>query len=69
MLQAPRSAVPAITRLLPSRDAPSVLSLDGRPDDIAMQALCGVLDWQQLEELKRLGASSLMVLNVERMLA
>lgn len=69
MLQAPRSALQAITRLLPSRDAPSVLSLDGRPDDIAMQALCSTLDWQQLEELKRLGASSLMVLNVERMLA
>jgi ATP phosphoribosyltransferase len=69
MLQAPRSALPAITRLLPSRDAPSVLSLDGRPDDIAMQALCSALDWQQLEELKRLGASGLMVLNVERMLA
>ncbi|MEO7326840.1 MAG: ATP phosphoribosyltransferase [Dokdonella sp.] len=69
MLQAPRSALQAITRLLPSRDAPSVLSLDGRPDDIAMQALCSTLDWQQLEELKRLGASSLMVLSVERMLA
>ena len=27
------------------------------------------LDWQHLEELKRLGASSLMVLSVERMLA
>jgi ATP phosphoribosyltransferase len=69
MLQAPRSALQAITRLLPSRDAPSVLSLDGRPDDIAMQALCSTLDWQQLEELKRLGASSMMVLSVERMLA
>jgi ATP phosphoribosyltransferase len=69
MLQAPRSALTAITRLLPSREAPSVLSLDGRPDDIAMQALCSELDWQHLEELKRLGASSLMVLNVERMLA
>lgn len=69
MLQAPRAAVAAITRLLPSREAPSVLSLDGRPDDIAMQALCSELDWQHLEELKRLGASSLMVLNVERMLA
>ncbi len=69
MLQAPRSAVPAITRLLPSRETPSVLSLDGRPDDIAMQALCSELDWQHLEELKRLGASSLMVLSVERMLA
>ena len=70
MFQSPRAALPAITRLLPSRDLPSVLSLDGRPDDIAVQALCSVaLDWQHLEELKRLGAHGLMVLNVERMLA
>ena len=70
MLQAPRAALPAITRLLPSSDAPSVLSLDGRPDDIALQALCSTaLDWQHLEELKQLGASAMMVLNVERMLA
>ncbi|HEY0229666.1 MAG TPA: ATP phosphoribosyltransferase [Dokdonella sp.] len=70
MLQAPRSALLEITRLLPSRDLPSVLTLDGRPDDIAVQALCTAsLDWQHLEELKRLGARSLMVLNVERMLA
>lgn len=70
MLQAPRSAIAAITRLLPAREEPSVLGLDGRPDDIAMQALCDAkLDWQHLEELKRLGARGLMVLNVERMLA
>ena len=70
MLQAPRSALSAITELLPARNAPSVLSLDGRPDDIALQALCSLaLDWQHLEELKRLGAHGLMVLNVERMLA
>ena len=70
MLQAPRAALSEITRVLPSRDRPSVMSLDGRPDDIAVQALCSVaLDWQHLEELKRLGAHGLMVLNVERMLA
>lgn len=70
MLQAPRLALPAITSLLASRDPPSVMSLDGRPDDIAVQALCTVsLDWQHLEALKRLGARGLMVLNVERMLA
>jgi ATP phosphoribosyltransferase len=70
MLQAPRSALLAITRLLPSSEKPSVLGLDGRPDDISIQALCSdALDWQHLEELKRLGASSLMVLSVERMLA
>ncbi|MCW5578878.1 MAG: ATP phosphoribosyltransferase [Dokdonella sp.] len=70
MLQAPRSALAAIERLLPAREQPSVLGLDGRPDDIALQALCDAqLDWQHLEELKRLGARALMVLNVERMLA
>ncbi|HKE48714.1 MAG TPA: ATP phosphoribosyltransferase [Rhodanobacteraceae bacterium] len=70
MLQAPRTALADITRVLPARDPPSVMSLDGRPDDIAVQALCSVaLDWQHLEELKRLGAHGLMVLNVERMLA
>jgi ATP phosphoribosyltransferase len=70
MFQAPRAALSAITRVLPARDPPSVLSLDGRPDDIALQALCSVaLDWPHLEELKRLGAHGLMVLNVEQMLA
>jgi ATP phosphoribosyltransferase len=70
MLQAPRKALPAITRLLSSHERPSVMSLDGRPDDIAMQALCNAaLDWQHLEELKRLGAHGLMLLSVERMLA
>lgn len=70
MLQAPRSALAAITELLPARAQPSVVGLDGRPDDIAVQALCRTTpDWQQLEELKRLGARSVMVLSVERMLA
>ncbi|MDR2011636.1 MAG: ATP phosphoribosyltransferase [Rhodanobacter sp.] len=69
MLQAPRSALPAITRLLPACNTPSVLSLDNQPDAVAIQALCSdALDWHHLEELKRLGASGLMVLNVERML-
>jgi ATP phosphoribosyltransferase len=70
MLQAPRTALPEITRVLPAHDRPSVTSIDGRPEDIAMQALCSeALDWQHLEELKRLGAHGLMVLNVEQMLA
>jgi len=70
MLQAPRSALAAITELLPGREQPSVVGLDGRPDDIAVQALCSSSpDWQQLEELKRVGARNVMVLSVERMLA
>ena len=70
MLQAPRSALPAISRLLPAEEAPSVMSLDGQPDDIALQALCTRnLGWQHLEALKRLGARRLIVLSVEQTLS
>ena len=44
-------------------------SVDGS-DTLALQALChGAVTWQRLEDLKRAGASGLMVLPVERMLA
>ena len=70
MLRAPRAALAEIARLLPSREAPSVLRLDDAPDQVALQALCGrSLDWQHLEALKRLGAHGMMVLNVEQVLA
>lgn len=70
MLQAPRSALAGITRLLPSRQAPSVMSLDGQPDQIAVQALCHrSLDWSHLEALKQLGAQGLMVVAVDQVLA
>jgi len=69
MMRAPRAALDAIRRVLPASDPPNVLGLDGEPDTVAMQALCSVApDWPQLEELRRLGARSVMVLNVERML-
>jgi ATP phosphoribosyltransferase len=70
MLQAPRSALSEIARLLPSRQAPSVMSLDGQPDQIALQALCHRnLDWSHLEALKQLGARGLMVMAVDQVLA
>ncbi len=70
MLQAPRSALPDITRLLPSRQAPSVMCLDGQPDQISVQALCHrSLDWSHLEALRQVGARGLMVMAVDQVLA
>ncbi len=70
MLQAPRSALAAIADVLPSQQVPCVMRLDDQPDAIAMQALCNrSLDWQHLERIKQLGAYSVMVLNVEQVLA
>lgn len=70
MLQAPRSAIAAITDVLPAHQMPCLMRLDDQPDAIALQALCNrSLDWQHLEKLKQLGAYSVMVLNVEQVLA
>ncbi len=70
MLHAARSALPAITRLLPNGQVPTITPVEGSPDDVSLQALCyGSITWQHLEEMKRAGASRLLVLPVEKMLA
>ncbi|MDR3385881.1 MAG: ATP phosphoribosyltransferase [Rudaea sp.] len=70
LLHVARSAVPAITRLLPNGQVPTITPVEGSPDDVSLQALCyGSITWQHLEEMKRAGASRLLVLPVEKMLA
>ena len=69
MLHAPREAVPAITSLLPGVEHPTLLPLEGS-DRIAMHAVCveGIF-WEHLEALKAAGASAILVVPVEKMLA
>ena len=70
MLHAPRSALPEIRRLLPGSEAPTVMPLEGNTDRIAVHAVCReYVFWETLENLKAAGASSLLVLPVEKMLA
>ncbi len=70
MLHAPRSALPEIRKLLPGSEAPTVLPLDGVDDRVAVHAVCREnVFWETLENLKAAGASSLLVLPVEKMLA
>jgi ATP phosphoribosyltransferase len=70
MLHAPRSALPEIRNLLPGSEAPTVLPLDGCDDKVAVHAVCREnVFWETLENLKAAGASSLLVLPVEKMLA
>jgi ATP phosphoribosyltransferase len=69
LFQARRSAVAEILRHVPESDPPTVTPIEGRADEVALQALCRTaLTWQRLEDMKRAGASGLMVLPVERML-
>ena len=70
MLHAPRAALAKISELLPGSEAPTVIPLDGTDDKVAIHAVCREnVFWETLENLKAAGASSLLVLPVEKMLA
>jgi ATP phosphoribosyltransferase len=70
MLHAPRSALPAIAKLLPGSESPTIIPLEGSPDRVAVHAVCREnVFWETLESLKTAGASALLVLPVEKMLA
>lgn len=70
MLHAPRSALAAITELLPGAETPTVLPLEGCDDRVAVHAVCReTVFWEHLESLKQAGASAVLVLPVEKMLA
>ena len=70
MLHAPRDALEKITELLPGVEHPSIMPLEGCSDRIAIHAVCGeAVFWEHLEALKAEGASAILVLPVEKMLA
>lgn len=70
MLHAPRAALSEIRALLPGSEAPTVIPLEGANDKVAIHAVCREnVFWETLENLKAAGASSLLVLPVEKMLA
>jgi ATP phosphoribosyltransferase len=70
MLHAPRARLDEIRRLLPGTEAPTVMPLEGRDDKVAVHAVCREnVFWETLERLKAVGASSMLVLPVEKMLS
>src|SRR5215469_4492857 len=70
MLHAPRAALAEIRRLLPGSESPTIIPLEGAPDRVAVHAVCREnVFWETLESLKKAGASALLVLPVEKMLA
>jgi len=70
MLHAPRAALSRIRELLPGSESPTIIPLEGHPDRVAIHAVCREnVFWETLESLKKAGASALLVLPVEKMLA
>jgi ATP phosphoribosyltransferase len=70
LFQARRSALPEIMKFLDDAEPPTVTTIEGRTDEVSLQALCRTaMTWQRLEDMKRAGAFGLLVLPVEQMLA
>jgi ATP phosphoribosyltransferase len=70
MLHAPRAALAEIRDLLPGSEAPTIIPLEGLDDKVAVHAVCReTVFWETLEDLQRAGATSVLVLPVEKMLA
>jgi len=70
MLHAPKSKVETISQILPGAETPTLMTLDHDETKVALHAVCkeGVF-WEHLEELKQAGATAILVLPVEKMLA
>ncbi|MFW2403275.1 MAG: ATP phosphoribosyltransferase [Gammaproteobacteria bacterium] len=70
MMHAPKDALADIAALLPGAEAPTVLPLDHVEDRVAVHVVCREnVFWETLEALKAIGASSILVVPIEKMLA
>jgi ATP phosphoribosyltransferase len=69
MMNAPRAALPRIAEILPGAAAPTVIPLAGRDDIVAVHVVSQEsVFWETLEALKGVGASSILVLSIEKMM-
>lgn len=69
MLHAPRERLEDIKRLLPGAENPTILPLAGDESKVALHAVCSEdVFWETMESLKKCGASSILVLPIEKMM-
>ncbi len=70
MLHAPKDKIEEISAILPGAETPTLMELEHDATRVALHAVCkeGVF-WEHLEELKVAGATAILVLPVEKMLA
>ena len=69
MLHAPKDKLTQITALLPGVENPTILSLASDSTKVAMHVVSQEnLFWETMEQLKAIGASSILVLPIEKMM-
>ena len=69
MMNAPKAKLEAIRAILPGAENPSIIPLEGSDDHVALHVVSREkLFWETLEQLKSLGATSILVVPIEKML-
>ena len=69
MLNSPVDSLDEIKSILPGSQSPTVIPLQGRDDMVAVHAVCEEeVFWQTMEDLKARGATSILVVPIEKML-
>lgn len=68
MLNAPKSKIKEISKLLPGSESPTIMPLADE-NKVAIHAVCSEpVFWDTMEKLKEAGASSILVLPIEKMM-
>ena len=69
MMHAPTERLDEVIALLPGAERPTILPLAGDQQRVAMHMVSSeTLFWETMEKLKALGASSILVLPIEKMM-
>jgi ATP phosphoribosyltransferase len=69
MMNAPLAALSTIQKILPGMEFPSVIPLQGDPSRVAIHAVAHEnVFWETMENLKKAGASSILVLPIEKVI-
>jgi ATP phosphoribosyltransferase len=69
MMHCPANALEKVKAAIPGAKSPTILPLQGIKDTVAVHAVCNEnVFWETMEELKKAGASAILVLPIEKML-
>ena len=69
MMNAPKAMLQQIKAILPGAENPSIIELEGETDRVALHVVSREkLFWETMEQLKALGATSILVVPIEKML-
>ncbi|MFC3907582.1 ATP phosphoribosyltransferase [Legionella dresdenensis] len=69
MLHIERKKLPALSAMLPGSESPTIMELQGMADKVAVHIVSHEnVFWETMEKLKAIGASSILVLPIEKMI-